>query len=422
MTSRCHECRSMRRSFRPRLVALLLAVVLFSGATAVWAAKKHGEIIGKVVDPSEMPIPGVLVTLTAPDRPDFKLVTTADRQGEFTLKVPKATGSYAIHLEGMGYETFTATLALEAGDQQNVQFRLIGQAASRMRDAVLAYNAGALAFEAGDFEIAKKKFREAAELDSSLAEPHLGLTDILLREGDYQAAAVEVEKLLALAPEHAQGRRLAYEIYRRLGDDARAEEALTAMKGTDMAGGLAVQTYNEGVAALQRGEEDQAIDRFLAALELNGELVEAHGALATLYYNQERYEEALAATDRLLEIDPDHVQGRRVRFLIWDARNDPLRSKEALEAYRQVDPAAAAEILYRRADLDYRAGDVASAKAALLQVLEMQPDMPRAHYTLGLCYASESNSAKAKEHLQRFLDLAPGDSEASTAKEMLSYL
>ena len=40
---------------------------------------------------------------------------------------------------------------------------------------------------------------------------------------------------------------------------------------------------------------------------------------------------------------------------------------------------------------------------------------------LGLVYVNTGDSAKAKEHLQKFIDLAPDDPEVATAKQMLDY-
>ncbi len=47
--------------------------------------------------------------------------------------------------------------------------------------------------------------------------------------------------------------------------------------------------------------------------------------------------------------------------------------------------------------------------------------MARAHYTLGLIYSS-TDQAKAKYHFQKFVEMAPNDLEAASAKEMLNSL
>ena len=70
----------------------------------------------------------------------------------------------------------------------------------------------------------------------------------------------------------------------------------------------------------------------------------------------------------------------------------------------------------------YNAANVAAAKEAFGRALAKDPNHPKSHYMLGLCYASTSENAKAREHLTKFLELAPNDNDAAQAKEMLETL
>ena len=56
------------------------------------------------------------------------------------------------------------------------------------------------------------------------------------------------------------------------------------------------------------------------------------------------------------------------------------------------------------------------------QVAELDPEHASAHYYLGLCYTNTAETSQAKAHLHRFLELAPDDSNAAAAREMLKYL
>ena len=165
----------------------------------------------------------------------------------------------------------------------------------------------------------------------------------------------------------------------------------------------------------------KAVERFRRASQLDPELAPAYSSEATMLYNLARYDDALAALDKLFALDAENVQGRRVHYLVYDAMNDQAKVAEALDAYLAADPDGAIEVMYQRADLDFRDGATAKAIAALEKIIELKSDMPRAHCTLGLCY-TQSDKAKAKAHFQKFLELAPDDPEAATAKELLSYL
>ncbi len=164
---------------------------------------------------------------------------------------------------------------------------------------------------------------------------------------------------------------------------------------------------------------DGAIARFKEAVELDPNLASAHSALAQIYYSREAFDESLAAAEKLLEIEPENVQGRRYRYLVLDARGDS-GAAEALDAYGLVDPQGAAGFLYQLADLDFRRDDRAAAKSKALKAVELDSELPRVHYLLGQIYAS-TDTAKAKVHLQKFLELAPDDPEAGMARDMLQY-
>jgi Flp pilus assembly protein TadD len=63
-----------------------------------------------------------------------------------------------------------------------------------------------------------------------------------------------------------------------------------------------------------------------------------------------------------------------------------------------------------------------NAKKRFGKVLELDPNHARAHYFLGLVLMREGAKQEAKRHLQRFLELAPTDPDAATAKGAIQYL
>jgi len=405
-------------------VAVALAVAFLPASASAKKQKKTlsdvGVIAGKVVDVGGTTLDGIQVAVASVEPGGFEGSTETGKNGEFLIQVPRAEGDYRIELTGDGYAPFEATVNLGGGEQQNIEFRMIDAATGRKQEAREAYNQGVRAFNEGEVAVAGELFRQASKLDPELPEPHLGLAEVKMRNEDYAAAAVAVDRYLELRPGEEGAQSLAYEAHSKAGNEERAAELREALGKGEKGPDLAVQTYNEGAVAFQKGELETAIAKFQAAIELDPELPNAYAGLASAHYNREEYEKALEMTSKLLELDPESVPGRRIRFLVHDSTGDREAAMKAFEAYHEVAPDAAIDLLYRRADLDFRGSRPEAAKAALLEILELDPDFARAHYTLGLIYAN-TDTAKAREHLQKFLDLSPKDPEAGSAKEMLEY-
>ena len=411
---------------RAALVAPLVLMILWGAFLPSPGSAKKGkskvvaaELNGRSLDIQDKVLTDVAVRMTSADGTTYVETASSDRKGLFTFRVPEPSGEYTVALEKEGYAPFSTTLSLEPGDEQNIDFRLITQEMGQKQRAVEAYNEGVQAFKALDKAKAKVLFTEASSLDSSLAQAFFGLTDIYLEEEDFAAAAEAAERYMALAPDDPKGKRLAYQAYLGLGDVDKQRLMRSALKDTDFSDTLAVQTFNRGAIASQKGDLDEAVLQFQAALELDPELVAAYNGLASVYYNQEKYDEALAAVAELLKRDADNLQGRRIRYLIHDVRNDTAELEAAFDAYAEVDPANAALVLHQRAELDFRSGDSVAALRNLEKVVGLAPDMARAYYTLGLVYFS-IDAAKAKEYLRKFIAMAPDDPEVPLAQQMLT--
>jgi Flp pilus assembly protein TadD len=118
-------------------------------------------------------------------------------------------------------------------------------------------------------------------------------------------------------------------------------------------------------------------------------------------------------------LEPDHATSLRVRLLSHDATGNRAAADAAIAAYAAVDAGGAVELLSGRAEIHFREGRRRDARAALLKLLEIEPDRARAHYLLGLIYAQD-DTARAREHLERFIALAPEAPEVATAKQLLA--
>lgn len=413
--------RPRRRIFALAVLAALLPLLAAPSAMAKGKKAKPGKIVGTIVNKAGEALEDVRMTVTSTEDTSFRGDATSNGKGVVSLEIDAPSGTYKVHFEKEGYADFEAEMVVNEGDQQEFTAELLDAEVGRRQEAMKRFNDGATAFNGGDLEAAKASFLEAVEMDPEWAKPYLGLANVYNQQGAWAEAATAADRYLEAEPGDTQALSTAYVAYSRLGDTERKAELLAALGQSEMAPTLAAQVYNEGVVEVQAGNDEAAIAKFEQAREIDPDLLEAYTTLGTLYYNAGRYPETLEILEELFARDPDNAQGRRVRFLVFDALEDSERADEAIAAYFEVDPQNAAQLLYRRADMDFRDGFSDRAKASLERILAADPDMPQAHYTLGKIYLS-TDSAKAKEHLERFLALAPDDPEAGTAREMLSYL
>jgi len=185
----------------------------------------------------------------------------------------------------------------------------------------------------------------------------------------------------------------------------------------------AVLAYNEAVTKLQASDKAGAIAKFEEAATLNPKLPDAQIVLAELYLDQGKNAEALAAAERYLALQPNAPRGLSVQYDAYMALGDTAKADVALEALIQADPGhdSAVRLLNKGVKL-FNDAKVDQAVQVFERVLQVDPTLAKTHYMLGLSYANSGNDAKAKEHLGKFLEMAPNDESAATAKEMLEYI
>lgn len=207
-----------------------------------------------------------------------------------------------------------------------------------------------------------------------------------------------------------------------------AKELLTeaAAAGPDAeaapADGGYVKIYNTGVMALDGGDINGARSAFEQVLETKPDYGPAFGGMARVYWKQKDWPNAIEYGEKARELDPEDVQIDQVLYAAYEGNGDKKKAKEVLARMQEADPEKAGKNMFNQAADLYNAGDMAGAKPIFEELLATQPKNAKAHYMLGLCYISEGANDQAKQHLTTFLELAPNDKDAPTAKEMLSYL
>ena len=418
----------MQSELRTAVLLIILAIVAL-GAPEAEAQAARVSLVVKGVDGN--PIEGVTVTVTNPAKEDSKVTKVTNKKGKVTITHLDSFPTYTYKFEKEGYQILTTQVHPDYTETNRLEFVLRPQKTIEVprqnqrpgkSRAIVAFDEGAEAQKRGDLDLAEKKFRQAAELNPNLAEPHIALAVVAHQRGDYAAAAAEAELALAINPSNDQALLLRYDSYRKQGDAENTAEAAEALRQTDGVSDAAGRVFNEGLEEYRNGNTEGAVAKFRQALELDPELVNGYVMLGSISLAQGDPTQAAAMASKALEIDGDNTNALKIRYDAVRNLGDAAGARQALEALIEADPEWASTDLFNHAVELYNADEMAAAAAALEKVVEVQPDDATALFLLGMAEYNLGDTENAKKHLARFLELAPDDPDASLAKEMLKYV
>ena len=212
--------------------------------------------------------------------------------------------------------------------------------------------------------------------------------------------------------------------------------------------------YNEiGIAALQKGEYEKAVESFMQGVEkdpenavgyinlgnvfaslgdaeraepffqkaitLDAEAGTAYYGLANLYYNKERFEEAAKLYEKAIR---QGIEEADVYFMLGKSLERSSKEKLALPYLQR-----AAELAPNDLEIRLSYGIVLAnlelfkeSESEFLFILEQDEDNADAHYNLGFLYAvSTENKDDALKHLEKAFTIEPEHLQARYIFDMI---
>jgi len=173
--------------------------------------------------------------------------------------------------------------------------------------------------------------------------------------------------------------------------------------------------YGKGVCYEWRGKDfwAQAESYYQRAMELAPEHPQLYHKLASLYQQQNRYEEAIPLYKKAIELNPGYYISYNNLASCYLALNQP---KPAVELYRQaiIHSAYSSQFhFYHHLGIALLAdGKPEPAKASFLIETAQNPDFADAHLNLGNLYLLEKNYLRALEEYQEVISIDPQIPEA----------
>jgi len=399
------------------------------------SAERRGRLVGKIMDKDGKGIQGVLVTVTSPQIADFKDVETTDKKGVFSVDFSQIDVTYKYRFDKPGFTSmeFEQKWDLEGSAHQEWTMQPGTSAAfdlapgglppaSKSPEAVSAYNAGVLAARGKDYATAAARFGDAVQHDPNLRQAWESLSLAQLSLDHNQEAAEAAEKAIALGSADPAVLTTRWQAYRNLKNNAKATEALKDLERIGRRTEEAKKIHNQAVALQKAGDYAGAFAKFQEALNVDPNLQVSLIGLANAGLKIGKPLEAATAAETVLKADPTNEQAIRIRYNACLALGDKSKLREALLGIAPYEPRLARDGILRMAFDAYDANDMVTARARFDEALKIDPNYPQAYYYLALIDVSQGATPDAKAHVQRFLDLAPNDPEANSAREMLKYL
>lgn len=433
------------KSPSPRSTASLfrmgLVLALLLGLAASVAQAQLARVSITITDMAGEPLKGADITATTDGRA-FEETQTTNKKGVAKFAFIDGTVTYKLTIEKEGYITREVPLKPKIGVSMRETYELVtpdeaaasqiaaGDAQAmadsgpkkRYTPAQLAFNDGVEALKTQDYDSAEVQFKQALELDAELNEAHSALASVYIEKGKADEALFHAQAFAAVAEESPRSYRLLYEAHRLAGNSEEADKALKQMSKLADSGDAAALRFNEGLAAIEVGDFENAEQHLLAAIEAQPDLHDAVQALAILSINQKNYQRAAEMAERFLAARPGDVKLLKIRWDAYSGLGDEAKTKEAFEQLAAADPSVVVKQLFEAAQNQFNSGNTEQAIAGFQQILQLDPDHPGSHYQLGLCFVNQGDNAKAKEYLGRFLEIAPNDPQAPAAKDMLGFL
>jgi Flp pilus assembly protein TadD len=334
----------MTRSTLTRLAAVIPAALLTFVAAPAHA--QNGSLQGRVVNESGQPQRQVPVTLDQQgvEKPQQKKTVT-DNQGDFVI-----TGL-------PGGSTWVATVVWGKVSGRSPAVTIKPRETVRMPQVVVmegglekAKASGAAATNVTKDEAAARAAR-MSEIEGKFKE-----ADAAAKAGNFDAAIATLTELTKEIEKCAVCHARLGDVHARKKDHPAAEKA------------------------------------YLEAIALDANLPDPYAALATLYNEMQRFD---------------------------DAAKMAAKANELLAAKGGGGDAAS---LYNQGVILWNQGKAAEAQPWFEKAVAADPKMADAHYQLGMTFVNQGKLSEAKQPFETYLKLAPNGANASQVKELLKII
>lgn len=209
----------------------------------------------------------------------------------------------------------------------------------------------------------------------------------------------------------------------RVGTTAEVTITLSALPpGTDPKLAAMKTAFDEGVAASRAKDYDGAIAKFQAALAASPQCHECYYNIGYALLQKKDEKGAEEQWKKALEIKADHAETLNALATLY---NQQKRFDEATAVSAKAAAgggAGSADAIYNQGIILWNAGKIAEAKAKFEEATKADPNHADARFQFGMALLNEGNVPEAIAQFEAYMKMAPSGQFAAQAKAMLAQL
>jgi cytochrome c-type biogenesis protein CcmH/NrfG len=288
---------------------LCLAALLAGGE----AFAQTGTARGKVVDEKDQPVPEAQVLLEYQGGVTRKMETKTNKKGEFT-QVGMYPGPYKITISKEGFAPAVIEYRIAMGEPTylpdvKILSKAAAQAATRdpVREELTAnFKKATELTQAGQLDQAEVLYKEILVKHPSVPEVHYNLGYVYAQKKDWPSAEGAYLKAIELRPNYGEAYTALSRVYSNSGQQAKATEIL-AKAAAENQGDPKVQ-FGVAVDLFNQGKADEAAAAFQKVLGLDPNHAESYYFLGSLAVQQNKIPEAVTHLEKYLSMKPTNAQ------------------------------------------------------------------------------------------------------------------
>jgi tetratricopeptide (TPR) repeat protein len=295
----------------------LAALAAFCAAASAQGGAQC-RLQGRVIDSGGNGVDGASVTITTPNLTSFKSTIKTDSSGHYSTILQDCTMPYHVKYEREGFTPQEIDKKIPIGEQASVDMKLLKTsevaakpgaapaapaAPSPNEEAVLAFNKGVEAMQAGDKPGAEAKFQEAVAKNPDLPNGWQVLAQMAYEKKDWPHVLEYGQKATDLDPSMTNLYAMMAEAARQTGDKKGAAEWTSryAEANPDSPEIL----FNKGIEAYNKGKMKDAEASLGKAVAAKPDFANAVFWLGMAEFNQNKKGEAKEHLSKYLELDPN---------------------------------------------------------------------------------------------------------------------